>query len=261
MKWKKIGKILVLDHDPGDLSKFLNELDVDAIIKVNKICGQFREPEIELLYGKTTETIHKENGCLYNLDVSKVMWSKGNTDERMRIAKLVNDDEIVLDMFAGIGYFSIPIAIHSNPKKIISIEINPNSFKYLKKNIILNKVQSKVEPILGDCENVFKGSDDNYNLNNINLSCGNAFKDLSFDRIIMGYVKTTHYYLDSAIGLLNDGGILHYHETVPDKLINTRPINRIIEIAKSKEVELLNIQNIKKYSPGVSHVVLDVKIS
>ncbi|MDR2623395.1 MAG: class I SAM-dependent methyltransferase family protein [Methanobrevibacter sp.] len=240
MKWKKIGRILVLDHRPKNLKEVLSRFDVDSIVKINKIHGRMREPEIEVLYGGTTETTHKENGCFYSLDLSKVMWSKGNTNERMRISKLVGDGEIVLDMFAGIGYFSIPIALHSNPKKVISIEINPNSFKYLKKNIILNKVQDIVEPRLGDC--------------------GELVKDLSVNRVIMGYVKTTHHYLNSAISLLNDGGILHYHETVPDKLINTRPIKRIKKIAKDREVKLLNIQNIKKYAPGVSHVVLDVKI-
>jgi tRNA wybutosine-synthesizing protein 2 len=241
LKWKKIGRILVLDYYPEDLNFFLDKFDVDSIIKINAIHGQMREPEIELLYGETTETIHKENGCLYNLDLSKVMWSKGNTNERVRIAKLVNEGEIVLDMFAGIGYFSLPIAIHSRAKKIIAIEINLNSFKYLKKNIILNKVQGKVDPILGDSNEIAKNQ--------------------PVDRVIMGYVKTTHHYLNSAILALNDGGILHYHETVPDKLINSRPMNRIKKEAKNKRVELLNLKVIKKYAPGVSHVVLDVKIN
>ncbi|MDR3223910.1 MAG: class I SAM-dependent methyltransferase family protein [Methanobrevibacter sp.] len=241
MKWKKIGRILVLDYYPEDLKKILDKFDVDSIVKINEISGQIREPKIELLYGETTETIHKENGCLYNLDLSKIMWSKGNTNERMRIAKLVNDNETVLDMFAGIGYFSIPIAIHSNPKKVIAIEINPNSFNYLKKNIILNKVQNKINPILGNCKDLDR--------------------NILVDRIIMGYIKTTHHYLNSAISALNNGGILHYHETVPNKLINTRPINRIKKTAKNKKVKLLNTKTIKKYAPGVSHVVLDVQIN
>lgn len=241
MKWKKIGRILILDHYPKDLKEVLSRFDVDSIIKINKIHGQMREPKAELLYGEITETTHKENGCFYSLDLSKVMWSKGNTNERMRIAKLVDDGEVVLDMFAGIGYFSIPISVHSNPKRVISIEINPNSFKYLKRNIILNNVQDVVEPRLGDCKNLVK--------------------DLSVNRVIMGCVKTTHYYLNSALSALNDGGILHYHETVPDRLVNIRPISRIKEIAKGKEVKLLNINNIKRYAPGVSHVVLDVQIN
>ena len=174
------------------------------------------------------------------MDLAKVMWSKGNNNERLRIAKLVGDDETVIDMFAGIGYFSIPIAVHSNAKEVISIEINPNSYNFLCENIKLNKVNN-VTPVLGDCM--------------IETPKFNA------DRIIMGYVKTTHHYLKVAIDSLNKGGILHYHETVPEKLIETRPIERIISQANGRDVELLKINKVKKYAPGVEHVVIDARIN
>ena len=185
-------------------------------------------------------TINKENGCLFKLDLSKVMWSKGNNNERLRIAKLVRDGETVIDMFAGIGYFSIPIGVHAKAHEVISIEINPNSYHFLCENIKLNKLDN-ITPILGDC-----------------MIETPKFKA---DRIIMGYVKTTHHYLKVAIDSLNEGGILHYHETVPEKLMKTRPIERIIAQADKRDVELLKINKIKKYAPGVEHVVVDVKIN
>ncbi|MDR3063180.1 MAG: class I SAM-dependent methyltransferase family protein [Methanobrevibacter sp.] len=240
MKYKKIGEILVLDKYQNDVNELLTKHNVKTIIKVNKIHGQLRKPNMEILAGSNTETIHKENGCLFKLDLSKVMWSKGNINERLRIAKQVKDGEEVLDMFAGIGYFSIPIAKHSNPKQIIAIEINPDSFYYLKENISLNKLDDKIKPILGDSSILAK----NYSL----------------DRVIMGYIKTTHHFLKSAIDSLKEGGILHYHETTPDKLTHTRPLNRIKEIAPDKKIELLDTTVIKKYSPGVSHVVADFRI-
>ncbi len=209
-------------------------------MKIDHIQGTKREPVYNILYGNETETIHKENGCLFKLDLSKVMWSKGNNNERLRIAKLVEDNEVVLDMFAGIGYFSIPIGVHSNAKHIYSIEINPNSYFYLCENIKLNKLDN-ITPILGDC-----------------MVHAPKYKA---DRIVMGYVKTTHHYLNVAINSLNEGGILHYHETVPEKLMNTRPLERIISQAGNREVELLKLNKIKKYAPGVEHVVLDVKIT
>ncbi|MBR5954541.1 MAG: class I SAM-dependent methyltransferase family protein [Methanobrevibacter sp.] len=242
MKFKKIGDILLLDNnyskeDFEDLSKKHN---VKTIMKIDHIQGTKREPVYRILYGSETETIHKENGCLFKLDLAKVMWSKGNNNERLRIAKLVEDGETVIDMFAGIGYFSIPIGVHSNAKEVISIEINPNSYKFLCDNIKLNKLNNVV-PILGDC-----------------MVETPKFKA---DRIVMGYVKTTHHYLKVAIDSLNDGGILHYHETVPEKLMDTRPIERIIAQAGGREVELLKINKIKKYAPGVEHVVIDAKIN
>ena len=209
-------------------------------MKINHIQGTKREPVFEILYGNETETINKENGCLFKLDLAKVMWSKGNNNERLRIAKLVQDGETVIDMFSGIGYFSIPIGVHANAKEVISIEINPNSYEFLCENIKLNKLNN-ITPVLGDC----KVKTPNFKA----------------DRIIMGYVKTTHHYLQTAIDSLNEGGILHYHETVPEKMINTRPISRIVAEAGSRDVDLIKINKIKKYSPGVWHVVVDARIN
>ena len=81
------------------------------------------------------------------------------------------------------------------------------------------------------------------------------------DRILMGYVKTTHHYLRVAINSLNKGGILHYHETVPEKLMESRPLSRIISQANGRDVELIKINKVKKYSPGVWHVVVDARIN
>ena len=241
MKYKKIGDILILDnsHPDDDYDELSRRHNVKTIMKINHIQGTKREPVYKILYGGETETVNKENGCLFKLDLAKVMWSKGNNNERLRIARLVEDDETVLDMFAGIGYFSIPIGVHANAREVISIEINPNSYHFLCENIRLNKLDN-VTPILGDC----KVETPKYRA----------------DRIIMGYVKTTHHYLKAAIGSLNEGGVLHYHETVPEKLMNTRPIERIMAEADGREVELLKVNKIKKYAPGVEHVVIDALI-
>lgn len=239
MKYKKIGDILILNDNPEYLDNLAKKHGVKTIMLIDHIQGTKREPVYRLLYGEETETINKENKCLFKLDLSKVMWSKGNVNERLRIAKLVRDGETVLDMFAGIGYFSIPIGVHSNACKVISIEINPNSYYYLCENIKLNNCDN-ITPVLGDC----LVETPNYNA----------------DRIVMGYVKTTHHYLKVAINSLNKGGIIHYHETVPEKLMETRPISRIRQAAGDRDVEMLKINKIKKYAPGVEHVVIDALI-
>lgn len=242
MKYKKIGDILILDNNSSqeDYESLSKKHNVKTIMKIDHIEGTKREPVFKILYGNDTQTINKENGCLFKLDLAKVMWSKGNNNERLRIAKLVEDDETVLDMFAGIGYFSIPIGVHSNAEKIISIEINPNSYKFLCENVKLNKLDNII-PILGDCMN--------------------ETPKFKADRIVMGYVKTTHHYLNVAINSLNKGGVIHYHETVPEKLIDIRPIERIKNESGNRDVELLNLTKIKKYSPGVWHVVVDARIN
>lgn len=213
-----------------------------SVVRDFGIEGQFRQPKRELLLGSGTETVHKEHGCLFKQDVTKVMYSKGNLEERKRMSKL-GKGETIVDMFAGIGYFSIPMAVHSRPEQITCIEINPESFAYLKENIRLNHVEDIVSPILGDCSKLAQE--------------GKA------DRVLMGYVRTTHHYLEPAIrALKQSGGTLHYHETVPENLAQTRPQERIKIAAKSlgRKVEILETRRIKKYSPGVLHVVVDARV-
>lgn len=213
-----------------------------TVVRDLGIEGQFRQPKRELLLGTGTETIHKEHGCFFKQDVTKVMYSKGNLEERKRMSRL-GKGEVIVDMFAGIGYFSIPMAVHSSPEKITGIEINPESFAYLKENIRLNRVEEIFVPVCGDCST--------------------AVPEGTADRVLMGYVGTTHHYLEPAIkALKKSGGILHYHETVPDSLARTRPQERIRKAACAlgKKVEILETRRIKKYSPGVLHVVVDARI-
>jgi len=241
MKWKLIGDVMILKKDIPQPEELLSVPGVKTVVKLGSINGLKREPQIEVLAGQGTETIHKENKCFFKLDVAKVMWSKGNSTERMRIAKLVEDEEVVVDMFAGIGYFSVPIARHSKPSKIYSIEINPVSYEYLCENIKLNKVDGVVEPILGNCRDVYPPK--------------------SADRVLMGYIGNTHQYMDIALETLNEGGIIHYHESAPEKIKFKRPIKRIKELARDFDVQILNERVVKKYSPGVCHVVIDAKIN
>ncbi len=240
MKGKILGDILLVKEVNDDLQELLKIPGVNKIVKLGHISGPQRKPEVELLWGEGTETIHKENKCLFKMDVSQVMWSKGNTAERIRLAKMVGEDETVVDLFAGIGYFSIPIAVHSRPAKVYAVEINPVSHHYLRENIILNQVADVVEPVLGNCRDV-------------------APQKVA-DRVLMGYIGNTHEYLDVAMSTLRAGGVIHYHESVPEKLKFTRPVERIKRAAGDREVEILNQSVIKKYSPGVYHVVIDARI-
>lgn len=243
MKGKVIGDILVIKENVENPEKLLKTPCVNRIVKLGRISGLKREPDVEVIVGEGTETIHRENKCKFKLDVSRIMWSKGNTTERKRMSLIVEDGETVVDMFAGIGYFSIPIAVHSNPAKIYSIEINPVSHGYLCENVHLNDVEGIVDPILGNCREV-------------------APSDVA-DRVIMGYIGNTNEYLNVAMDVLKEGGIIHYHESVPDKLKFIRPIDRISESAIGAGRELVEVTNkriIKPYSPGVYHVVVDARI-
>ena len=251
-KWEKIGEVLIL-RLPSELAKYQQQigekyadvLDCKTVLQdISGISGIYREPDVEIIYGDDeTETVHKENGIRFRLDPQKIMFSSGNMDERIRMAKISNKNEIVVDLFAGIGYFTLPMAVYSKSKKIFACEINPVSYDYLCQNIVLNDVTANVEPLLGD-------------------NCKIAPKNIA-DRVIMGCIKDTYKFLPLAIDCLKDqSGFIHYHEVCPDELLPTRPTDRLRESAKKieKELQILNYRNIKSYAPGVSHVVLDIKL-
>ncbi|WP_340818057.1 class I SAM-dependent methyltransferase family protein [Methanolobus sp. WCC4] len=249
--WQILGKVMVVTIDPkiGHLKERIAEAllqmypSCDTVVRDLGISGQFRLPQREVIIGNRTETINKENGCLFKLDVTKVMFSKGNLHEKALMSN-IGANETIVDMFAGIGYFTIPMAVHAKPAKIIAIEINPGSYAYLQENIALNHVEHIVDALNGDCAELTP-------------------KGVA-DRVLMGYVNTTHHYLDQGIAALKEsGGILHYHETTPESLISTRPAERIRQAASKagRDVEILECRKIKKYSPGVWHVVVDARIT
>ncbi len=249
-RWEFMGNVLVikLDDDIVEYGKHIAEvyagiLNVKAVLwDTGGISGQFREPVHKLLYGNDTVTTHLENGIRYNFDASRLMFSSGNVDERIRMASVCNSGEIVVDMFAGIGYFTLPMAFHSKPSEVLAYELNPLSHDYLKKNIELNDVGDIVEPH--------------------NSNCLDAMEGIA-DRVVMGYVGTTHEFLQKSVRILKpEGGIIHYHETCPNVLADERPASRVREAAELEGRKVLDIEQrlIKSYSPGVGHFVLDVEV-
>jgi len=248
-RWQLLGE-LILVHIPCGINHLKYEIGqgllelyprCKSVIWDKGIEGQVRKPNIEVIAGSGTKTIHRENKCKFALDVSRVMFSSGNFAERIRMSKL-GFAEDVLDMFSGIGQFPVPMATYSKPRTITAIEINKDAFFYLKKNIRLNDVCDIIEPLFGDCAQESPVN--------------------SVDRVIMGSFEA-YKYLESGIKAIKPGGILHYHETVPIQLARTRPLTRVVEAAKKlgKKVEALEIKKVKNFSPGIWHVVLDARIN
>ena len=251
-KWEKIGDVLTIvlpsisDKYKNIIGKrYAKVLKCKTVLNdIGGIKGEFRVPNVEIIYGsRNTETIHKENGIKFKLDPQKIMFSSGNMDERIRIATISNKNETVIDLFAGIGYFTLPIAVYSKPQKIIACEKNKIAFDYLSKNIILNNVSSIVKPEIGDNRGVVPKN--------------------KADRVIMGYIGETEKFLPIAFDCLHKyNGMIHFHNTFSDASVPNKPYKIVENEAKKKgcKVELINYFNVKSYAPGISHYVFDFKI-
>jgi tRNA wybutosine-synthesizing protein 2 len=171
------------------------------------------------------------------------MFSSGNMDERIRMGNISNKKETVVDLFAGIGYFTLPIAVYSKPKKIIACEKNQIAFNYLNQNLVLNDVTSTVEPRLGDNRDT-------------------APKNIA-NRVVMGYFEEKEEFLTYAIDCLhNHKGIIHYHKKLPDRFVPNQSIKKISKLALKMncKAELLNYFHIKSYAPGIGHYLFDIEI-
>ena len=246
-KYERLGHVIVL-RLPDQLLAYRKEIAA-AYAKVLKartvllekgiIRGVERRPDVELLYGTETETTHSESGILYRLDPAKVMFSSGNFDEKLRMASLDCRGETVVDMFAGIGYFTMPLAAKARAEKVIACEINPDAIGFLKKNIELNRVADRVT--------VFEG--DNRQLP------GEMFAD----RVVMGYVNVTWQFLPKAFSMVKRGGIIHYQDTCSIDRIPDGLIEKVRKGSGGRPFEILGIKEVKAYAPSISHMVLDVR--
>lgn len=247
-KWEKVGDILILKFPKGIkerekiLETYADVLKCKTVLGEGSIVGEKREPLLQHLYGdKNTETIHIENKIKFKLDVSKIMFSSGNIDERIRMATAGNKGEVVVDMFAGIGYFSVPMAVYSKVN-VYAIEINPTAYFYLKENIVLNDVKERVSAILGDCRKMSPKKNAN--------------------RVIMGYLHSKNFLPTAMEALCPDGGIIHYHFLCNRKDFPSRPFAEIKKSAneRGREAKLIFSKKIKSYAPHILHGVVDVNV-
>jgi tRNA (guanine37-N1)-methyltransferase len=168
-----------------------------VLLQTSPVLGNFRIRKLNLLIGENkTNTMYKESGCIFVVDVEKCYFSPRLLHERSRIASLVSSGETIVNMFAGVGCFSIIIAKNVNHAKVFSIDINPVAVQCMNKNIRINRVFGKVIPLLGDSKDIIQSQ-------MIGLA----------DRVLMPLPEKAFEYLPYALfALKKEGGWIHYYD-------------------------------------------------
>lgn len=199
-----IGDIAIIKHNniqnPEVVAKQIMGINRNiktVLTPVTRITGDYRVRELRLLAGENkTSTSHKESGCTFKVDVEKCYFSPRLSHEHLRVAKLVKSDERVVNMFAGVGCFSIIIAKTRSNTKIYSIDVNPTAFQCMEENVKINQVFGSVFPIIGDAKDIIQAQ-----LQGV------------ADRVLMPLPEKALEYLPYALSALKQtGGWIHYYD-------------------------------------------------
>jgi len=219
-----------------------------VLAKAGAISGTYRIRELVVIAGESrTTAVHKEHGCSYYVDAAKAYFSPRLSHEHNRVASLVQNGEAVVDLFAGVGPFSVLIAKKTAATKVYAVDINPGAVELLKMNIRLNRVESRVYPILGDARQIVEGK-----------LLGVA------DRVIMNLPEKAIEFVDAACKAVKPvGGIVHFYGFVrlPDSLENMKlRFSEAVEKTGRKVDKFLFAKNVRETAPYEWQVVLDAKI-
>ena len=250
----QIGDIIIV-RIPESLSskkKIIGEALLDQVkiaksvfYQASDVEGDFRTRNLEIIAGKdNTETEYKEFGCKFTVDVKNAFFSPRLSTERERIANLIQNDEIMTNMFAGIGMFSI-MAAKRKKCTVYSLDINPTASKLCETNIGLNKLAGEVISINGDAAKIIN----------------DQLIDKS-DRTLMLLPERSDEFLESAINTTRNEGIIHYYSHIhaDEKSEAGRLSEKHFLKVSSVRSEILFSKIVRAVGPRYYQTVVDVKI-
>jgi len=207
--------------------------------------GEFRTRNLEILAGEdNTETEYKESGCRFLVDVEKAFFSPRLSTERERIANLTHDGEIIINMFGGVGMFSI-LAAKISKCTVYNIDINPNASLLCEKNVELNKLKGNIISLNGDATEIIQ----------------NKLQNLA-DRVLMLLPEKSDEFLETAILATKNNGIIHYYSHIhADKKQDATKFSEkhYLNISKVKS-KILNSRIVRPVGPRFYQTVVDVQI-
>ncbi|MCC4765862.1 methyltransferase [Methanosarcina sp. DH1] len=251
--YEVIGDIALLEDPELDKEKASRIADallqthsnIKTVLKpLTPVIGEFRVREFEVVAGEPrTETIHREYGCRYKVDLSRAYFTPRLSTERSRILFQVKEGDTIVDMFAGVGPYSILIAKSKKPSKVLAIDKNPDAVRYLRENIILNSAKN-IEAIEGDAREEAK------------KFAGTA------DHAIMNLPHSAFEFLDSAVLLTKPGGIIHYYGITPEDDLFESSIKLIKEAAEKagRKIEVLEKRVVRSYAPHQYNICIEARI-
>ena len=287
LKFEIVGDILVIPED-----KLVEEIfctstfwsQLAECFKLHRVArkalidtGPMRESRVQLLYqdhhknnknidsnnDSTGWTTVVENKIAFSFDITKVMFCSGNVTERTRAGQFAAKGQTIVDLYSGIGYYTVPFLVHAHAAVVHALEWNPNSVQALKINVEAARKSmnsSNNSNKLGECF-IYQGDNRTTIEKNEHLwGCA--------DRISLGLLPSSTEGWPLAVKCLKkEGGILHVHENVRDEEIDQWVndacktfTNLFLKQGQYMDITCLHIERVKSYSPRILHIVCDLKV-
>ncbi len=193
-----IGSIVLMKksnvRDPSKLAEnLLKRPGIKTVYLDNGVQGPNRTRNLKLLAGeRNSDTIYRENGIELMVDVENAYFSPRLATERMRVSDSVKDGEFIIDLFSGIGPFSILIA-KNHSCRIVAVDHNPRAIELLGENIKRNRLMGTIEVSVADAGD-------------------EILKHSMADRIIMNLPHGAFPFVSAAMGALKPGGTINFYE-------------------------------------------------
>ena len=262
--YERVGEVVIIDEDDSERARALadaivaSSLPAETVLnRASKVKGEERVREWDVLVGESTETVHREYGHAFAVDLAAVYFSPRLATERHRVIEQVETDERVFDMFAGVGPFVIPAAARG--AETVGVDVNETAISYLRENARQNGVADRVTAINADVREVVTGSTRAEWKAGVDDHAG-EYVDWA-DRIVMNLPHSADEFLDTAVALAGDTSTIHYydiqHEDDP-----FGPGERAIRAAAEPayEVRVETRHTVRSYAPHEVNVCLDVRL-
>jgi len=255
-KWERFSDVAIIPHDAfkgpdweADLGLWeavAEALGAKRLARMGEVSGDRRESGVEMLLGDDDWVVRRESGVNYGYRMTRCMFSSGNVNERRRMGEVTQEDEVVVDLYAGIGYYTLPALVHGGASLVHACEWNPEAIEALRWGLESNGVDHRCVVHEGDSRETSQSLEE------------------TADRVFLGLLPSSEDGLEAALRVLKpDGGTLHIHGLAPssDHFSWAEGVVASASAIRPYSSVRTGLVRVKSYAPHWDHVVLDISLA